>query len=88
MVKKLTGGLATLAKQRKVEVVRGTGKFVSPHVLEVTQHGDSSERIRFDHCIIAAGSEAVRLPFLPAGSAHHRFHRRAGAAAPIPAACW
>jgi dihydrolipoamide dehydrogenase len=64
VVKKLTGGLTVLAKQRKVEVVRGLGKFISPHVLEVTQ-GDKRERIRFEHCIIAAGSEAIRLPFIP-----------------------
>jgi dihydrolipoyl dehydrogenase len=65
VVKKLTGGLSTLAKQRKVEVVQGVGRFVSPHVIEVM--GNSrSERIRFDQCIIAAGSEAVRLPGLPA----------------------
>src|SRR5580700_3971535 len=64
VVKKLTGGLTVLAKQRKVEVVRGVGKFISPHVLEVTQ-GEKRERIRFEHCIIAAGSEALRLPFIP-----------------------
>jgi dihydrolipoamide dehydrogenase len=64
VVKKLTGGLSILAKQRKVEVVRGVGKFISPHVLEVT-HGGASERIRFEHCIIAVGSEPMRLPFVP-----------------------
>ncbi|HWW20020.1 MAG TPA: dihydrolipoyl dehydrogenase [Steroidobacteraceae bacterium] len=64
VVKKLTGGLTVLAKQRKVELVRGVGKFISPHVLEVTQ-GEQRERIRFEHCIIAAGSEAIRLPFIP-----------------------
>ena len=64
IVKKLTGGLAMLAKQRKVEVVRGSGKFISPHVLEVTVAG-GSERIRFEQCIIAAGSESMRLPALP-----------------------
>jgi dihydrolipoamide dehydrogenase len=64
VIRKLTGGLAGLAKQRKIEVVRGVGKFISPHVLEVTQ-GGASERIRFDYCIIAAGSEAMRLPFVP-----------------------
>ncbi|MFI4868822.1 MAG: dihydrolipoyl dehydrogenase [Steroidobacterales bacterium] len=64
VVRKLTGGLTMLAKQRKVEVVRGVGKFISPHVLEVTQ-GGSRERIRFEHCIIAAGSEPMRLPFVP-----------------------
>ena len=65
VVGKLTGGLKVLARQRKVEVVRGTGRFVSPDVIEVT--GPSgSERIRFERCIIAAGSEPVRLPGLPA----------------------
>ncbi|HEY1726638.1 MAG TPA: dihydrolipoyl dehydrogenase [Steroidobacteraceae bacterium] len=64
VVKKLTGGLGVLAKQRKVEVLRGVGKFLSPHVLEVSRDG-SSERIRFEYCIIAAGSESMRLPFLP-----------------------
>jgi dihydrolipoamide dehydrogenase len=64
VVKRLTGGLTTLAKQRKVDVVRGVGKFISPNVLEVIQ-GDKQERIRFEHCIIAAGSEAIRLPFTP-----------------------
>ncbi len=65
VIKKLTGGLATLAKQRKVEVIHGVGKFISPHVLEVTRAGNASERIGFDYCIIAAGSEPMRLPFMP-----------------------
>jgi dihydrolipoamide dehydrogenase len=64
VVSKLTGGLKVLAKQRKVEVVRGSGRFVSPNVLEV-MGASGSERIRFEQCIIAAGSEAVRLPGLP-----------------------
>ena len=64
VISKLTGGLAVLARQRKVQVVRGVGKFISPHVIEVTQ-ADRSERIRFDYCIIAAGSEPMRLPFVP-----------------------
>jgi dihydrolipoamide dehydrogenase len=64
VVSRLVGGLTTMAKQRKVDVVRGVGRFISPHVLEVAQ-GDKSERIRFEYCIIAAGSEAVRLPFIP-----------------------
>ncbi len=64
VVAKLTGGLKVLAKQRKVEVVRGSGRFVSPNVLEV-MGASGSERIRFEQCIIAAGSEAVRLPGLP-----------------------
>jgi dihydrolipoamide dehydrogenase len=65
VVKKLTGGLDVLAKQRKVEIVRGTGRFVSPNVIEVMGNS-GSERIRFEQCIIAAGSEAIRLPGLPA----------------------
>ena len=64
VVGKLTGGLATLAKQRKVEVIRGTGKFVSPHEIEVTSDG-AKRRVSFAHCIIAAGSESIRLPNLP-----------------------
>jgi len=64
VVGKLTGGLATLAKQRKVEVIRGTGKFVSPHEIEVTSDG-VKRRVYFAHCIIAAGSESIRLPNLP-----------------------
>jgi dihydrolipoamide dehydrogenase len=53
-----------LAKQRKVEVVRGSGRFVGPQVLEVLTAA-GPERIRFEQCIIAAGSEAVQLPGLP-----------------------
>jgi dihydrolipoamide dehydrogenase len=64
VVGKLTGGLATLAKQRKVEVIRGTGKFVSPHEIEVAGSG-AARRLSFAHCIIAAGSESIRLPNLP-----------------------
>jgi dihydrolipoamide dehydrogenase len=64
VVKKLTGGLRVLAKQRKVEVVQGVGRFVSPNVVEV-MGSSGSERIHFDQCIIAAGSEATRLPGLP-----------------------
>ena len=64
VVAKLTGGLTVLARQRKVEVVRGVGRFVGANVLEVK--GTSGvERIRFEQCIIAAGSEAMRLPGLP-----------------------
>jgi dihydrolipoamide dehydrogenase len=64
VVNKLTGGLRVLAKQRKVEVIQGAGRFVSPSVIEV-MGSSGSHRIRFDQCIIAAGSEAVRLPGLP-----------------------
>jgi dihydrolipoamide dehydrogenase len=64
IVKKLTGGLKVLAKQRKVEIVQGVGRFVSPHVVEVKTEAGAT-RIRFEQCIIAAGSEAMRLPGLP-----------------------
>ena len=80
VVTKLTGGLKVLAKQRKVEVLRGSGRFVSPNVLEV-MGASGSERIQFEQCIIAAGSEPVRLGWPAEGSAHHRFHRCARVAA-------
>ncbi len=64
VVKKLTGGLGMLAKQRKVQVVTGVGSFVSPHEL-VVAGADGETVIHFEHAIIAAGSEPVRLPFLP-----------------------
>jgi dihydrolipoamide dehydrogenase len=64
VVGKLTGGLAVMAKQRKVRTVEGTGVFVSPHELEV-QTKDGVKLLRFEHAIIAAGSQAVRLPSFP-----------------------
>jgi len=67
VVRKLTGGLRVLAKQRKVEVVQGSGRFVSPNVLEV-MGASGSQRIRFEQCVIAAGSEPIGLPGLPADS--------------------
>jgi dihydrolipoamide dehydrogenase len=87
VVSRLTGGLSTMARQRKVEVIRGTGKFTSPHEIEVEGPGAQgtgpgpeensdrpeprapspgpSRKVSFAHCIIAAGSESVRLPGLP-----------------------
>jgi dihydrolipoamide dehydrogenase len=65
VVGKLVGGLSVLAKQRKVEVVQGTGKFASPHVMEVARADGRTEKIRFEYCIIAAGSEPIKLPFIP-----------------------
>src|SRR5690348_10837996 len=66
VVAKLTGGLATMAKQRKVRGVRGTGVFVSPHEIEV-ETSEGKKLVRFEQCIIAAGSQAVKLPGLPWG---------------------
>ena len=60
VVGKLTGGLDGLAKQRKVEVVRGTARFTSDHTVDV----DGTE-IEFRHCVIAAGSRSMELPGLP-----------------------
>jgi dihydrolipoamide dehydrogenase len=65
VVRRLTNGLGMLAKQRKVDIVRGAGRFIGPHLLEVTREDGSSERIRFEQCIVAAGSEPMRLPFAP-----------------------
>ena len=64
VVGKLTGGLTGLAKQRKVEIARGTGRFLSPHVMEIEDQGQR-QRIRFAQCVIAAGSEPIALPFMP-----------------------
>jgi len=66
VVRKLTGGLTGLAKTRKVEVVRGTGRFVGSRVIEVTGVDGNKQLIGFENCIIAAGSEPVKLPFIPA----------------------
>ncbi len=65
VVGKLTAGLAILAKQRKVTVVRGTARFVSPHRVEVVDPDGGRRILGFEQCIIAAGSEPVRLPGLP-----------------------
>jgi dihydrolipoamide dehydrogenase len=72
VVGKLTGGLGAMARMRKVTVVRGYGAFADPHhviVEETSGTGQDktgkSQTIRFKQCIIAAGSQAVHLPFLP-----------------------
>ena len=64
VVGKLTGGLAGMCKQRKVRVVTGIGKFVSPNEIEVAG-SDGSKLVRFEQCIIAAGSQALKLPGFP-----------------------
>ena len=65
VVGKLTGGLAAMAKMRKVTVVQGTGAFVDAHHLAVVMADGKTQTIGFKTAIIAAGSEAVKLPFLP-----------------------
>ena len=64
IVGRLTSGLAALAKQRKVTVVTGHGRFVSPHEIDVQSNG-AVQRIAFSTAIVAAGSEPVHLPFIP-----------------------
>ncbi|MCC1493009.1 dihydrolipoyl dehydrogenase [Cognatishimia sp. F0-27] len=64
VVSQLTGGLSGLSKGRKVEVVRGFGKFTGPNMIEV-DGPDGKKTVSFDQCIIAAGSEPVALPFIP-----------------------
>ncbi|MEO6409608.1 MAG: dihydrolipoyl dehydrogenase [Burkholderiaceae bacterium] len=65
VVGKLTGGLAAMAKMRKVTVVQGSGEFVGPHLVAVKMADDKTQTIGFRQAVIAAGSEAVKLPFLP-----------------------
>ncbi|GLS82267.1 dihydrolipoyl dehydrogenase [Paraferrimonas haliotis] len=64
VIGQLTGGLAGMAKQRKVQVVNGYGKFTGPNSIAV--EGDSENTIvEFDNAIIAAGSRPIELPFIP-----------------------
>ena len=72
VVGKLTGGLTGMAKARKVEVVRGLGQFLDPHHVEVELTEGAGQAttgkktvVRFEQAIIAAGSQSVRLPFIP-----------------------
>ncbi len=64
VIGKLTGGLAGLAKQRKVQVVQGVAKFTSPNSLAV-QTAEGEKVVTFDHCIVAAGSSVARIPGFP-----------------------
>ena len=66
VVRRLTGGLAGLAKQRKVTTIRGYGRFTSPHQLQVELAEGGTTAVGFEQAIIAAGSEALTLPFIPA----------------------
>jgi len=65
VIGKLTGGLAGLAKQRKVTVVNGYGKFTSANTIEVEAGDGSKQTVAFENCIIAAGSSVTKLPFIP-----------------------
>lgn len=64
VIGKLTGGLAALARQRKVKIVTGTGTITSPHSLDVVNNSETLS-IRFDNLIIAAGSQATQIPSFP-----------------------
>lgn len=65
VVKRLTTGLKGLAKQRKVQVIQGEGKFISPHEISVKTDDGSIQTIEFKQVIIAVGSRPVKLPLLP-----------------------
>jgi len=72
VIGKLTGGLSGMAKARKVKVVRGLGRFIDANHLEVNltegpgqDAGSQKEIVRFQKAIIAAGSQPIKLPFLP-----------------------
>jgi len=65
VVKRLTGGLAGLARQRKVTVLTGIGRFAAPNQLVVGNADGAQTTVSFEHAIIAAGSEPVTLPFIP-----------------------
>src|SRR5450631_1227106 len=65
VIKKLTGGLAGMAKARKVEVVTGVGSFLDPYHVEVVTSDGKKKVVKFAKAIIAAGSHAVKLPFMP-----------------------
>ena len=65
VVAKLTGGLAGMAKQRKVTVVEGLAAFTDPHTLVARDRDGKPTTIKFDNAIIAAGSRPIQLPFIP-----------------------
>ena len=65
VVAKLTGGLAGMAKQRKVTVVEGLAAFTDPHTLVARARDGKPTTIKFDNAIIAAGSRPIQLPFIP-----------------------
>lgn len=65
IIGKLTTGLKGLAKQRKVQIVQGYGRFTSPYSIEVEAADGSKQSVKFANCIIAAGSRVTKLPFIP-----------------------
>ncbi|MDD3577284.1 MAG: dihydrolipoyl dehydrogenase, partial [Halothiobacillus sp.] len=65
VIDKLTGGLKQLAKQRKVRILQGVGQFASANHIRITAADGSQTTVQFEHAIIAAGSQPVKLPFIP-----------------------
>ncbi|OZB74952.1 MAG: dihydrolipoyl dehydrogenase [Halothiobacillus sp. 14-55-98] len=65
VIDKLTGGLKQLAKQRKVTILHGVGHFASANHIRITAADGSQSTVQFEHAIIAAGSQPVKLPFIP-----------------------
>jgi len=65
VVRKLTGGLSQLAKQRKVTFIQGEASFIDGHSLEIKKVGGETAALSFEHAIIATGSVPIRLPFAP-----------------------
>lgn len=65
VVGKLTKGLGQMAKARKVELVQGYGRFIDPNRIEATDADGKTTVVKFKQAIIAAGSQAVKLPFMP-----------------------
>ena len=68
IVNQLTGGLKSMAKQRKVQIITGMGEFMDPNHLCVTDADENKNTIYFENAIIAAGSLPVKLTFLPEDS--------------------
>ena len=64
VVGKLTGGLSGLAKQRKIKVVHGVAEFIDQNNMQVDNNGEITS-VKFEHCIIAAGSQATEIPPFP-----------------------
>ncbi len=64
VIDKLTKGLKALAKQRKVAIIHGAGKFATPHLIQV-ETSEGAKTVSFDNCIIAAGSSVARIPGFP-----------------------
>ena len=65
VVGKLTMGLAHMAKQREVTILQGYGEFINPNQIEVTQEDGKKVGVQFENCIIAAGSQSIKMPGAP-----------------------